>query len=77
MTGRSYALLRKRQQTQFRFFGWVFRTLLCGVAVTFRHPVDISDIAIGGLSLVAFAAAVWEHSRVKKEEDLTRTMFPE
>jgi hypothetical protein len=77
MTGRSYALLRKGQQSQFRFFGWVLRTLLCLVAVALRHSLDTADIAIGALCLLAFAVAVWDHSRVKKEEDLTRTMFPE
>ena len=77
MTGRSYALLRKRQQTQFRFLGWVFRTVLCLGAVMFRQSLDIAGISIIVLCVLAFAAAVWDNSRVKKEEDLTRTMFPE
>jgi hypothetical protein len=77
MTGRSYALLRKRQQTQFRFFGWVFRTVLCMAAVTFRQSLDIATIAVAVISIAAFAAGAWQNSRVKKEEDLTSTMFPD
>ena len=77
MTGRAYALVRKRQVTQFRFFGWVFRTVLCIVAVALRHDVDIAEIGFGVLFVTAFVLGFWNNMRVKKEEDLTRTMFPE
>ena len=77
MTGRAYALLRKRQTTQFRLFSWVFRTVLCMIAVTFRHELDFADIAITAVVVIAFALGIWQNSRIKKEEDLTRTMFPD
>ena len=77
MTGRAYALFRKRQATQFRLFGWVFRTVLCMIAVTIRHEVDFADIAISTAVVLAFSAGIWQNSRIKKEEDLTRTMFPD
>jgi hypothetical protein len=77
MTGRAFVLFRKGVQTQFRFFGWVFRTALCMVAVGLRHGIDTADIVIWALAVLGFAAAVWEHSREKPEEDLTRTMFPD
>lgn len=77
MTGRAFALYRQGLQKQFRFFGWVFRTTLCMVAVGLRHSVDISTIAIWGLAAVAFGVAAWQNLRAKPpEEDLTKKMFP-
>jgi hypothetical protein len=65
MTGRAFVLYRKGVQTQFRFFGWVFRTVLCMIAVGLRHATDTADIVIWGLAVLAFAAAVWQNSREK------------
>ena len=76
MTGRAFVLYRKGVQRQFRFFGWIFRTVLCMVAVGLRHSVDTADIAIGTLAALAFAAALRQYWREKPEEDLTKTMFP-
>jgi hypothetical protein len=78
MTGRAFVLYRKGAQKQFRFFGWIFRTALCMVAVGLRHRTDTADLAIWTLAVLAFAAGIWQHSREKEEEeDLTRTMFPD
>jgi hypothetical protein len=77
MTGRALVFYRKGIQSQFRFFAWVFRTVLCMLAVGFRHRVDTAAMAIWILGAVAFALAVWQHSREKVEEDLTRKMFPD
>ena len=77
MTGRSLVLHRKGLESQFRFFAWVFRTVLCLGAVAFRHRVDNADIVTWTLSAVAFGGAVWAYSRKKPEEpDLAKTMFP-
>jgi hypothetical protein len=77
MTGRAFVLYRKGQQTQFRFFGWAFRTTLCMVAVGIRHRIDAAAIVIWTFSAIAIAVAIWRYSREKPpEEDLTRTMFP-
>jgi hypothetical protein len=76
MMGRAWVLVRKGRQKQSRFFGWVFRTVLCMIAVGLRHDIDTADIVIWVLAALAFAAAVWQYWREKPEEDLTRTMFP-
>ncbi len=76
MTGRSWALFRKGGQKQFRLYAWMFRTAVCLVAVGLRHRIDIAAIAIWALAAIAFAAALWEHSREKKEEDVSQTIFP-
>ena len=76
MLGRSAALFRKGRQKRVRIYGWVFRTSLCMVGVALRNPVDAADIAIWTLGAIAFALALWNHSREKVEEDLTSTMFP-
>lgn len=76
MTGRAFVFYRKGVQKQFRFYGWVFRTALCMIAVGLRHAVDAAAITIWSLAVAAFAIAVWQHWREKPEEDLTRTIFP-
>ncbi|HEX3877218.1 MAG TPA: hypothetical protein VHW24_09540 [Bryobacteraceae bacterium] len=76
LTGRAFVLTRKGLQKQSRFFGWVFRTVLCMIAVGLRHALDLSSIIIWIFAALAFGLAIWQFSREKKEEDLTRTMFP-
>lgn len=76
MTGRAFVLVRKGLQKQSRLFGWIFRTVLCMIAVGLRHALDTADIIIWVSAAVAFAIAVWQHSRQKPEEDLTKTIFP-
>jgi hypothetical protein len=77
MTGRSLALVRKGAQKQSRLYGWIFRTVLCMVAVGLRHRLNVSDVVIWSLAAIAVAVAFWQHSRETKEEDLTSTMFPD
>lgn len=77
MLGRSVIGLRRGWQKQSHIVGWAVRFLLCFAAVAFRHSVDAADIAILFLSAIAFAAALWQFSREKKEEDLTKHIFPE
>jgi hypothetical protein len=43
--------------------------------VLFRS--DAAAIAIWSLSAIAFAVALWNASREKKQEDLTHTIFPD
>jgi hypothetical protein len=76
MLGRSAALFRQGLQKRFRLYAWVFRTALCLVGVSLRNPLDAADIVIWTLAAIAFAAALWNHSRPKIEEDLTSTIFP-
>jgi len=77
LLGRSLALFRQGRERQMRFYGWIFRTLLCMIGVGLRHDVDAADIIVWTLAAIAFAAALWNYSRPKVEEDLTSKMFPE
>jgi hypothetical protein len=77
MLGRSIALFRQGRQRQWRLYGWVFRTALCMIGVALRNRVDAADIAIWTLAAIAFAVALWNHSRPRIEEDLTSVMFPD
>jgi len=76
MLGRAAALFRRGERKQIRLYGWVFRTSLCMVGVALRNRVDAADIIIWTLAALAFALALWNHSRPKVEEDLTAAMFP-
>lgn len=76
MLGRSVVAVRSGLQKQSKLVGWAIRVLLCLGAVAFRHAVDAADIVVWSLSAVAFGLAVWESSRPRKEEDLTKTIFP-
>ena len=77
LAGRATVAVRKGWQKPSRLTGWLIRMLLCFAAVVFRHPLDTADITIGALAIVAFAAALWDTSREKKQEDLTRIIFPD
>jgi len=75
MMGQSVVAVQRGSQKQSKLIGWAIRVLLCLGAVAFRHSVDAADIAVWSLSALAFGLAVWESSRPKKEEDLTKTIF--
>jgi uncharacterized membrane protein YoaK (UPF0700 family) len=76
MAGRSTVAVRKGWQKPSRLTGWILRTVLCLLAVVFRHPLDFADVAVVALAAVAFSAGVWNTSHEKKEEDLSHTIFP-
>ena len=76
MMGRSLILFRQGRERQMRLYGWIFRTLLCMIGVGLRNRLDAADILTWTLAAIAFAGALWIHSRPKVEEDLTGTMFP-
>jgi hypothetical protein len=77
MAGRTFAAIRKGWQKPQRIYGWVIRTVLCLAAVAFRYSLDVVDILVFTLAAAAFTFGFWSTSRGKKEEDLTRTIFPE
>ena len=76
MLGRTAAQVRKGQLKPTRLYAWLIRTGLCLGAIVIRHAIDTAALAIWSLSAVAFAAALWDASREKKQEDLTHTIFP-
>jgi hypothetical protein len=45
--------------------------------VALRHSLDLTDLAIWGLAVAAFAAGWWDASRERQVEDLTHEIFPE
>jgi hypothetical protein len=77
MAGRTVVTVQKGWQKPSRRNGWIIRLAVCLAAVAFRHPVDTCDIAVWALSAVAFSAAAWDMSRERRQEDLTRTIFPD
>ena len=77
MLGRSVVAVRRGWQKQSTLVGWAVRALLCLGAVAFRHSVDVADVAVWILSVVAFGLGVWETSRPRKQDNLTKEMFPD
>jgi hypothetical protein len=79
MLGRSFVAVRKGQVRVSRMYSWIFRTMLCLLAVWYpmRGGVDGVDIVVWALAAAAFAGGVWDGSRVRKQEDLTHEIFPE
>lgn len=77
MTGRAIGMVRKGWTKPSKMYAWIIRTVLCLAAIAFRHSVDTVDVVIWVLAATALAAALWDISREKKQEDLTRTIFPD
>lgn len=76
LAGRTWVATRAGRLKLSRFHGWLFRALLCGIAVIFRHAVDFVAVLIWALAVLAFVAGLWAASRPPKEEDLTHEIFP-
>jgi hypothetical protein len=76
MLGRSVVAVQRGWQKQSKLIGWAIRVLLCLGAVAFRHSVDAAAIVVWSFSAIAFGVGLWETSRHRKEEDLTKTIFP-
>ncbi len=76
MLGRSYAGFRTGRVKLTRLYGWVIRTGLCALAIAWRHPVDAMLIVTYALIAAALALGVWQESRPRQEEDLTKEIFP-
>jgi hypothetical protein len=77
MTGRSFAAVRRGWQKLSRLYGWIFRALVCLLAMAFRFPLDFVDMMVWALAAIAFALGYWNTSREKPQEDLTNTIFPD
>jgi hypothetical protein len=76
MAGRTTAAFRKGHVKISRLYAWLIRTLLCMLALSFRHPVDTLSMAIWALALLAFVAGYWQAANQKPPEDLTNEIFP-
>jgi hypothetical protein len=79
MLARSIVALRKGEIKLGRMYAWLFRTLLCLIAVWYpsRPGFDMEDLVVGVLAAAAFALGWWQVMRIKKVEDLTREIFPD
>jgi hypothetical protein len=77
MLARTLVGVRKGRSKRSRVYGWVLRTAVCLGAVALRHSLDLTDLAIWGLAVAAFAAGWWDASRERQVEDLTHEIFPE
>jgi hypothetical protein len=76
MAGRTVAAVRRGQLKLPRLYGWLIRTLLCMLALSFRHPVDGLSMTIWILALAGFGGGYWQASHRKPPEDLTHDIFP-
>src|SRR5262245_16644351 len=72
MAGQSAAAGRRKSRTA----GWVLRTLLCAAGLIVRHRIDIVVGVVYVLAVVAFVAAWWVERHPRREENLTREIFP-
>jgi len=77
MLGRSAAALRRGWQKRSGLYGWIVRTAACMLALMLRHPVDGTAVTVWAAAVAALAFGYWNTWRAKREEDLTRTMFPD
>jgi hypothetical protein len=77
MAGRSLAAVRKGWQKPGTLYGWIIRAVVCLSAIVFRHPVDNTAFVIWTMAAVVFAVALWQTSRRKPPEGLSRQIFPE
>ena len=77
MIGRSVAGVRKGWLKKSRLYAWIIRMAACLVAMSLRHPVVVIDVVVWAMSAAAIGAGYWITSRARREEDLTRTIFPE
>lgn len=77
LLAQSLVAVRKGRAKLSSFYAWLIRTGLCLGMVALRHSLNTEDLVIWALSATAFAAGYWDAAREKKQEDLTRTIFPE
>jgi hypothetical protein len=76
MVGRTLAAVRKGQVKLSRLYAWLLRTVICLLALSFRHPVDTLSLLIWALALAGCAAGFRQASHQRPPEDLTHEIFP-
>ena len=76
-SGRAWMAARKGRQPISRFYRHLIRAVICLAALAFRHDVDTIAMGVWAMGAVAFAAGLWDVSRERKQEDLTREIFPD
>ena len=74
--GRAIVKASKGRERKRALYTWTLRFVLTIAAVCYRS-VDRLAIVVLVLDAAAFAVGWWDEWRPKREEDLTRTMFPD
>ena len=74
--GRVFIQVRGGRQRWSRLAAWIFRVLLCALALLWRAGLDTLAIVTFVLAALALAAGAYLESRPREEEDLTREIFP-
>jgi len=79
MLARSLVAVQKGQAKVGKLYSWMIRTVLCMAAVWYplRASIDMADLVVWSVGVVAFAVGFWEASHIKKQEDLTHEIFPD
>jgi hypothetical protein len=76
MLGRTLVAVRHGQVKLTRLYAWLLRTLVCLLALSFRHGVDGVTVAMWALAAAGCAGGFWQASHQKPPEDLTHEIFP-
>ena len=74
--GRAIVKVSKGRERKRALYTWALRFVITIGAVCYRS-VDRLAIIVLVLDVGAFALGWWDEWRPKREEDLTRTMFPD
>ena len=75
--GQSSMRLYKRTGRQSRWLAWALRTLVTAVAVLWRRGLDTISLVTLVLAALAFAAGVYNEWRPRRQEEISKIMFPE
>jgi hypothetical protein len=74
--GRAVVKVSKGRERKRALYTWGLRFLVTAAAICYT-AVDRLGIIVLALDAVAFGLGWWDEWRPKREEDLTRRMFPE
>jgi hypothetical protein len=75
--GRSSARLYKRTERQSRWLAWALRTIVTALAVLWRRGLDTISLATLVLAGLAFAAGAYDEWRPRRQEEISKILFPE
>ena len=74
--GRTVVKVSRGKERKRALYTWAIRFIVTVGAICYRS-VDRLAIVILVLNAIAFGLGWWDEWRPKREEDLTRTIFPE
>src|SRR5262249_23596963 len=74
--GRAVVKVSRGKERKRALYTWALRFLVTVGAICYRS-VDRLAVVILVLNAIAFGFGWWDEWRPKREEDLTRTIFPE